>query len=372
MEAEWQATYAVLQHSAAAAGPSRRRPRAETEYGQGYEQAWMRPRSQPRLLPCQRAAQRQQGEGDGQSSGGQQQWAPLAVEDPLAMLDRAAPKPPWQQVWGRLRDRRLPRLLRTFGWRLLHGALACGAARAHYMQYTVAQRLQHCKCSATACQQQPVVPLETLSHMLLQCPVIQPAAAWLQGLWQLLEPQHTPPPLSSEVWLLDDHRVWRPASIELRPLWTFLRLTLLYHVWAAASARSMDPQRQFTAASVVAATVAATRGVIKGDWLRCTQDVRALSGGCVHWFRGRDPSITEQAFEDRWCHGGVLATTFAGRLRVRLSLGTVPGWTAAPAAVPGIGVAAGVDGPVLGSTVHGILSASAESQGGEGTPMDLG
>ena len=43
-------------------------------------------------------------------------------DDPLVAVQPAS-HPPWRQAWQRLRNARLPRHLRTFGWRLLHAAL---------------------------------------------------------------------------------------------------------------------------------------------------------------------------------------------------------------------------------------------------------
>ncbi len=41
-------------------------------------------------------------------------------------------------------------------------------------------------CSAAACSDIP--QLESLSHMFMHCPVVQPAVVWLQDLWARLVP----------------------------------------------------------------------------------------------------------------------------------------------------------------------------------------
>ncbi|KAL3158010.1 hypothetical protein ABBQ32_010212 [Trebouxia sp. C0010 RCD-2024] len=48
--------------------------------------------------------------------------------------------------------------------------------------------------------------------------------------------------------------------------------------------------------------------MIRHDWVKCTDDVRQLSGVCSSWLRGRDPSMTLQAFRDLWCHHDALAS----------------------------------------------------------------
>jgi hypothetical protein len=45
-----------------------------------------------------------------------------------------AAQPPWLAAYAALQDRRLDRVTRHFGWRLLHGALRCGAASVHWCE----------------------------------------------------------------------------------------------------------------------------------------------------------------------------------------------------------------------------------------------
>ena len=354
METAWQASYQVLLSSGGSAGPSRRRPREQTEFATGYGEPSLAPAA-PRPHPAARAAARQQqaAAAVGSVSSSAAQWRPLLTADPLQpVVDGpvAVGRFAWKAVWSRLHDRHLPRHLRAFGWRMLHGALACGAVRMGFQQLPAAQACQQAQCSAPGCQQQ----LQTYTHLFLECPVIQPAVEWLQRLWGRLEPGSSPPPLSSDVWLLDDHRVWCPANKQLHPLWTLLRLTLLFHIWAATSARQVEGSHQFSASSIVASTCAAVGRLVQGDWLCCTYDVRRLLPKGSLWFKGRDPALTEDAFRQRWCHGGVLATVYAGHMRVRLCAASVPGWSAAG----GSGEAGEVELPLFppASPLHGVLS----------------
>ena len=42
------------------------------------------------------------------------------------------------------------------------------------------------------------------------------------------------------------------------------------------------------------------------DWMRVIRDIKACSGQCTTWFKGRDPSLTPSAFQLRWGLGEVL------------------------------------------------------------------
>ncbi|KAL3161126.1 hypothetical protein ABBQ38_009501 [Trebouxia sp. C0009 RCD-2024] len=48
--------------------------------------------------------------------------------------------------------------------------------------------------------------------------------------------------------------------------------------------------------------------MIHHDWVKCNDDVRQLAGVCSSWLRGRDPSMTLEAFRNLWCHRNTLAS----------------------------------------------------------------
>ena len=50
------------------------------------------------------------------------------------------------------------------------------------------------------------------------------------------------------------------------------------------------------------------KAMIQQDWVKCSGDVKQVSGVCSEWLKGRDPSMTLQAFRALWCHNEVLAS----------------------------------------------------------------
>ncbi len=79
--------------------------------------------------------------------------------------------------------------------------------------------------------------VESLSHLFVHCPVVQPAVfvvAWLRGVWALLVAGRVPPldVRVIRVLLAGDHTVWDPGGGEAgAELWTHLRLLLCRAVW---------------------------------------------------------------------------------------------------------------------------------------------
>ena len=101
------------------------------------------------------------------------------LADPLTGLQQQPEEDaPWKAAYGRLALRRLPKALKVFGWRLLHNGLWVGARKMHFRPAV------ECLCCHAACQQQHPVPLQTLSHVLLDCPVAREVWEWFVGKWR--------------------------------------------------------------------------------------------------------------------------------------------------------------------------------------------
>ncbi len=103
------------------------------------------------------------------------------VSDALLLgvvLEGPIQHPAWHAAYELLRLPRLDRLIRHFGWLLLHGSLRCSAVVASWCTVGSFKELRDTVCySASCCDAQ----LETLSHAFMTCPVVQPAVAWLGG-----------------------------------------------------------------------------------------------------------------------------------------------------------------------------------------------
>ena len=118
-----------------------------------------------------------------------------------------------------------------------------------------------------------------------------------------------PPPAQPQVLLADSGTEWEPPE-GAEHLWTALLAAYLHSVWQLRGQRSLAG-RQFSAASVCAAVVAAVRGSIRRDWARATKDLVKMSGAPEEWFRGSSPALKLDAFRERW-EFGALCTVVGG------------------------------------------------------------
>ena len=325
-----QERLAEQQAHAVARGRRRRRDTSGDDDAALYDAPWMHP-SRPRAHPLQRAAAAQAAAAA---------LAPLPPPGPrvsdcvdVAALPPARAPPSWREAYAALwAERRLPRDLQWFGWRLLHGALACGAWRVPYAPADAVRR--ECMCSAPGCvaavpgAAAADLPLETYTHMFVTCPTVVPAVAWLCRLGgRILGAVPPPDPL---VIILGDPAAWRPqrggTRAEARAadaLWMHVRLRLLQAIWRARCVRAATPDGAAVpavgAAAVVAMAAAAVEQDMRRDWHRVQHDVRSEAGVSAAMFAGHsDPMLTREAFEQRWCVRGVLASVVGGVGRERL------------------------------------------------------
>jgi hypothetical protein len=260
----------------------------------------------PRVHPLQRAA----AAGTGVAGHGADEV------DVLVVGDSGTPqvKPPWLAAYAALQDSRLDRITRHFGWRLLHGALRCGAASVQWQPADSEGALWAAVCCPSpGCAQSAAMPnghrvpaLADYSHVFLHCPSVQPAVDWLCNLWGRIAPADAPVPRDVRVLLLGDAAVWSPAGGEAhRSLWLHLRLLWCRAVWARTCAAS--PGEGLSWRAVVGVLRAWVSRAIRLDWLRvCTSLPGAadLPSWCVLSDRCH---LTQERFQDRWCIGAVLA-----------------------------------------------------------------
>ena len=203
---------------------------SDTALQAAYDAAWMRP-SPLRQHPQQRAAA-----AAAVVTAQRQQQLTSQVRTTPAHNDMADPltgrsnqldgETSWQAVYRRLNDKRLSKRLKVFGWRLVHNALWVGARKMHFRPRS------ECICLHEPCQQQqqPAVPLQTLSHVLLECPKAQEVWQWFfSSVWRRID-VNSSASASQQLLLLNDLSE-EVVSQALQPLWTQLRLMLLESLW---------------------------------------------------------------------------------------------------------------------------------------------
>ena len=247
----------------------------------------------------------------------------------------------YRPVWARLQDSGATNPQKVLGWRILHGALLVNAYRVHAIKslpHTAAY------CMALCCEGRQQA--ETLSHALMECPSIKDAATWLLDLWAVIDGESARPPWDPQVLLADDHRVWAPAPARAA-LWARLRLAVLQAIWRVRCYRHLhggDVHSRLAGPAVLQA-IEDVRFAIQQDWMRVekgSSGIVAESGLPTSWFRGRDPTLKQQQFEDKWAYRGVLCSVEPPESptgQPRLSLKIHAAWATVP--VPGAAVVMG-------------------------------
>ena len=304
VEQRWAEEYRRRLEGGTEAGGSstttQRRTAADFEQAlEETEPAWMRaPSAQhPRPSPQQRAEARRTQQFP------PQQAARDDTKDKLTELVAArgtASNVSYRRVWKDLQDRTLARSHRATVWRLLHGALGVRAAK---MAFNPSLPCAEGCCTAEGCHN----ALETLSHALYDCPHVRPVWQWLRSVWAGLTTHE--PPDDVRVLLGGEDEVWAPQPQEAAHLWRRLRVACIHSIWWCRSHRSI-----ITTTGVSLATRASMMVVdhmqacIRRDYIRCNQDVRHMHPAVPSvWFKGRDPMLKQEDFEEDWCAGGYLA-----------------------------------------------------------------
>ncbi len=231
-----------------------------------------------------------------------------------AILAPGLAAPQWRKAYEALKDRRLDRITRHFGWRLLHGALRCGASvlwcaaeSEQGLWDSVGCRQQACAAAASLPGGCLVPALADFSHTFLHCTAARPAVQWLCGVWARIAPADSPVPVDARVLLLWDLDVWLPSGgYGPESLWLHLRLLLCRVVWLlACKARAGEP---VTWRGAVAVTRAWVSRAIRQDWLRVSDTLpgaEVLPSWCVIDKRYQLTQEQFQAFS--WCLNDVLA-----------------------------------------------------------------
>ena len=212
----------------------------------------------------------------------------------------------WRKLWELASAPYFNRQHRVLWWRILHGCVMCGAFSA----YTGRAAPQQACCPFACCT--PAQP-QTISHMFLEFPVAATVVSC--RLWQAMN-GHMPDASVATV-LVASTPNGQCASDALLQTWHRLRLAVLHSIWTAAwiaassahglapAQASPSPSHSHLASRLSLKTVSS---MIRHDWVKCNDDVRQISGVCSSWLRGRDPSMTLEAFQHLWCHNHTLAS----------------------------------------------------------------
>ena len=176
--------------------------------------------------------------------------------------DAAACAACWRRLWS------CPATngVKGFGVRLLHGGPPCGAMEQSLQEAPSRQAslCQHCQPPAAT---SAAAPLETYTHLFMQCPSSAPAITWLLDLWEWIAGAGHRPPCDPRVIIADELHLWpaAPDSVTMVQLWTALRLTVLHSIWCA---RHAPAGRQRGAAAAVARVVSSLRESMRDHFLR--------------------------------------------------------------------------------------------------------
>ena len=227
--------------------------------------------------------------------------------------------PPFQGVWKRLLDNTIARPFIITAWLILHGRLGCNAF-LNYVQRRVPAITLPCSnlCRSPFCS--TAGHLETLSHAFLDCPDSAPAIDWLCNTWASLT-GNAAPPRAAAVLLADDLRAWTTDSPaddpKLLALWTRLRITVIGSIWQARCARDKGALRNISLArTAITTAVHCLDEAIQRDWLRTSTDIRNLDNGffCLEWWRGMDPKLDLNSFQEIWAYRNVFCSVIVGDL----------------------------------------------------------
>jgi hypothetical protein len=183
--------------------------------------------------------------------------ATVPTGQPAAAAGGDSPYPQLAKYWGDLWDLPVDNSVKVFAYRLLHAAIPCKAMVSH-KQHRGPRQAFCDRCQQANAGASRILPLETYTHLFVQCPTYRTAVLWLLDLWQALTGYL--PPCSAEVLVADVLEAWPDAPQGAqRAVWSALRLTVLYHIWEARC--SADSTKQ-NGPAVVRATIHAIRGAM--------------------------------------------------------------------------------------------------------------
>ena len=229
------------------------------------------------------------------------------------------------RAWLRLHDMGLDRSHRMTAWRVLHAVLPCGAMLSFWaLREPARDEIQPLLDQAMCPHCLPSRTPETLTHMLVDCPVAQLVWTWAFGLWRAYLGSEDSPPCTASVLLADDQSAWHPPPQE-QSTWLQLRIATIAALSSSASSRRSG--MPVTATSVAATVVHSMRTAISRDWQRVVfADPAQLASGvcCSSWLKGKHPAMTLEQFRQAWGQNAAFCSVRVDKgkpsLRLHLSL----------------------------------------------------
>jgi hypothetical protein len=207
----------------------------------------------------------------------------------------------WQRLW----HAPVSNNVKVFAYRLAHAGLPCAAMKSFTRAAGVASA--YCPLCPVGGPRRSR-PLETYSHLFLDCPSYRPAVEWLLDLWQAVAGHR--PPLEAAVVIADDVRAWPHAPTGPQAaLWSALRLTVLYSIWCARM--SADAQQKSSAA-VVRSAVALLRGEMFLQYRREALSSSLPASVPVELLRVHTSTRHKGSFEAVWAGSGLCRVDPAG------------------------------------------------------------
>ena len=282
----------------------------------------MSPSQRPRLHWSQRQQQQQEQQQQQQQQRQQLQHAQqlpsdkaaIACNDTLDVLEACGShtqQSEWRRLWELASSRYFDRQHRVLWWRILHGSLMCEADKDYIHRAT--EEGACCPFSWCSSLSQP----QTISHLFLECPAAVISCSWLCRLWHAMTAHM---PQASVATILAAATAEKGSALQR----LFFRLgtdsgwqccTAFGRIPGCSacpcqpvSSTSVSVPSQPPAQLVSRLALKTVTAMVRQDWAKCNDDVKQVAGVCSSWLRGRDPSMTLEAFQSLWYHDGILAS----------------------------------------------------------------
>jgi len=211
-----------------------------------------------------------------------------------------------RKAWRRLHKAPVCNRLKTLAWRLMHGNLPCGLYLSSKRPLGANVHL----CPNQTCRdRRQRRPLDSISHIFVECPTYLAARTWLADVWFAVAGSR--PPLTAAVLLGDAAPQWdQYPKGALQQLWTALRLAWLHSLWVVH--HSSGTPLSHSSHAVIAATVGAMRQRIREAFCYCSPGPRIFDALPLRVIRTDLPQTSCDAFNRLWGHRGVLAHAVLG------------------------------------------------------------